>query len=110
MSATAIQAVPKPLTKFEGIATRTRLEGRYDLIPREANDAMARRLEKGIAVHGENNWRSGGEEFRRATICHLMNHLLDYIEHGNENDQNTDAIVTNAAFLCYFEKRSPFIP
>jgi hypothetical protein len=88
---------------YEGGATRSVVEERYDLIPKEAIDALARRLAVGAVRHGENNWRRGGAEFRKATINHLMKHLLNYIEHGNEDDANTDAIICNAAFLCYFE-------
>lgn len=95
------------LTKFEGNATRTTLKGRYDLIPREAIDAMARRLELGASRHGENNWKQGGEEFRKATINHLFNHLLDYLERGNTSEANTDAIICNAAFLCFYEEKIP---
>src|SRR5579875_530911 len=91
--------------KYEGGATRSEMKVRYDLIPREAIDALARRLTLGAQRHGENNWKSGGTEFRKATINHLLKHLLDYMEHGNENDANTDAIICNAAFLCHYEKR-----
>lgn len=101
------ESAENTLTKFEGGATRTTLKGRYDLIPREAIDALARRLEVGASRHGENNWRTGGEEFRKATINHLFNHLLDYLENGNTNEANTDAIITNAAFLCWYEKKTP---
>lgn len=93
---------------FESGATRSKLEGRYDLIPRIAIDAMARRLELGASRHGENNWKGGGEEFRKATINHLFNHLLDYLENGNIHEANTDAIICNAAFLCHFEAKEPY--
>jgi hypothetical protein len=92
---------------FEGGSTRSKLDERYDLIPKEAVDAMARRLALGAARHGENNWRKGGVAFRKASVNHLLRHLLDYIENGNRNDANTDAIICNAAFLCYFEARYP---
>lgn len=101
---------PVGLSKFEGISTRSILKGRYDLIPREAVDALARRLELGADKHGPENWKTGGEQFRQATINHLFNHLLDYIENGNTSDANTDAIIANAAFLCYFEKKIPLKP
>ena len=94
--------------KFEDGSTRSVLEERYDLIPKKAIDALARRLALGAKNHGENNWRVGGTEFRKATINHLMKHLLKYIESGNADDANTDAIICNAAFLCYFEARDPF--
>jgi hypothetical protein len=98
------------LKKFEGGATRSALAGRYELIPREAIDGMARRLELGAVRHGENNWKSGGEEFRKASISHLMAHLLAYMTEGNANDANLDAILCNAAFLAHFEAKSPYRP
>jgi hypothetical protein len=93
---------------FEDGSTRSVLEERYDLIPKEAIDALARRLALGARNHGENNWRVGGPEFRKATINHLMKHLLNYIDNGNTDDANTDAIICNAAFLCYFENQDPW--
>lgn len=93
---------------FEGGSSRSVLNDRYDLIPKEAVDALARRLALGVANHGENNWRGGGQEFRKATLNHLMKHLLKYMESGNMDDANTDAIICNAAFLCYFEAREPY--
>jgi hypothetical protein len=93
---------------FEDGSSRSVLKERYDLIPKVATDAIARRLALGAKTHGENNWRRGGVEFRKASINHLMRHLLDYIEHGNANDNNTDAIICNAAFLCHFEANAPY--
>jgi hypothetical protein len=92
----------KGMKAFEGGATRSKLDHRFDLIPREALDALSRRLALGAKKHGEGNWKRGGPEFAKATVNHLMNHLLDYIENGNANEANTDAIICNAAFLCYF--------
>jgi dATP/dGTP diphosphohydrolase, N-terminal len=93
--------------EFTSGAARSRLRGRYDLIPKAAMDALARRLEIGTK-YGENNWRLGGEDFRKATVGHLINHLFDYMENGNKNDANTDAILCNAAFLCQYEEDAPY--
>lgn len=93
---------------FEGGSTRSEMKLRFDLIPKEAIEALARRLTLGAERHGENNWKQGGAEFRKATLNHLMKHLLDYMENGNRDDDNSDAIICNAAFLCYFEKLYPF--
>jgi hypothetical protein len=93
---------------FEDGSSRSVLNERYDLIPKAAIDALSQRLALGAKSHGENNWRAGGVEFRKATINHLMKHLLNYIEHGNADDDNTSAIICNAAFLCHFEKAEPF--
>ena len=97
-------------TRYEGNATRSSLRERYDLIPKSAIEALGRRLALGAERHGEDNWRGGGEAFRRATLNHLMKHLLDYMEHGNAHDANTDALICNAAFLCEFERRAPYRP
>lgn len=94
---------------FEGGATRSEKAERRELIPASAITALGRRLALGAAKHGENNWRKGGEEFRKVTINHLLAHIFDYIENGNTNDANTDAIICNAAFLCEYEEREPFV-
>ena len=96
------------ITTFEGGAPRSSLPENYELIPKEAMVALARRLALGAATHGKNNWRKGGNDFREATIRHLFKHLLDYAESGNASDANTDAIICNAAFLCFYELREPF--
>jgi hypothetical protein len=98
------------LSKFEGGATRSVQSIRYDLVSVAGVRAMARRLTLGADRHGANNWKRGGEAFRQATVSHLMTHLLDYMEHGNAKDANTDAIICNAAFLCDMEERKPYVP
>jgi hypothetical protein len=91
------------LTKFEGGATRSEKPERRELIPKAAIDALARRLALGAAKHGVNNWRKGGEEFRLATLNHLLDHIFEYLERGGQ--ENIDAIICNAAFLCEYEER-----
>lgn len=95
---------------FEGGATRSKKDIDLTLIPKSSIMALGRRLTLGAERHGKNNWRKGGDEFRLATITHLMEHLLDYIENGNAEEANTDAIICNAAFLCEYEERSPYNP
>lgn len=95
-----------PLMAYEGGATRTVKTERRELIPKTAMDALARRLALGAAKHGVNNWRKGGEEFRLATVNHLIDHIFEYLENGGS--ENTDAIICNAAFLCEYEARTPY--
>jgi Domain of unknown function (DUF5664) len=94
------------LTKFEGGATRSAKQERRELVPKTAIDALSRRLALGAEKHGVNNWRLGGEEFRLATINHLLDHIFEYLEHGGT--ENTDAIICNAAFLCDYQDRMPW--
>ena len=99
-----------PPVQFEGGAMRSALELRYDLLPKAAIAALGRRLTLGAKHYGENNWRGGGEQFRKDTISRLIAHLNDYIKNGNAGEANTDAIICNAAFLWHFEEREPYKP
>lgn len=94
-----------PKKSFEGGATRSEQGFRFDLIPPASLRAMARRLKLGAEKHGERNWERGGETFRQATISHLFDHLQAYMDRGGQ--ENVDAIICNAAFLCFFEERKP---
>jgi len=94
------------LTAYEGGATRSVKQERRELIPKSVMDALGRRLALGAAKHGINNWRKGGEEFRLATVNHMLDHIFEYLENGGS--ENTDAIVCNAAFLCEYEVREPY--
>jgi hypothetical protein len=84
-------------------ATRSKQSGRYDLISPHGIDALARRLKLGAERHSPRGWESGGEGFRQATISHLMAHLASYMENPNQDD--TDAIICNAMFLCHFQAK-----
>jgi hypothetical protein len=97
---------PQELTAFEGGATSTAKEERLELIPKSAMNAMGRRYALGAGIHGMNNWRKGGVEFRLSRINHLLDHIYEYLEHGGR--ENTDAIICNAAMLCEFEEREPY--
>lgn len=82
----------------------------YELIPKAAVDALARRLAIGAQNHGRDNWRKGDASFVESRLNHLLKHLIDYIENGNKNDANSDAIICNAAFICHFEEKNPRQP
>jgi hypothetical protein len=94
------------LTAYEGGATRSVKVERRELIPASAITSLARRLALGAAKHGVNNWRKGGEGFRLATLNHLLDHIFEYMERGGQ--ENVDAIICNAAFLCEFEAREAY--
>lgn len=89
---------------YEGGATRSALQERYDLIPSAAMRAMARRLALGAERHGERNWEKGGSDFVQATKNHLIKHLFLFLE-GDTSDAHLDAIICNAAFLCHFKDK-----
>lgn len=96
----------EPKTAYEGGATRTEKAERYDLVPPEAIDAIARRMGLGVPKHGENNWRGGGVAFIKATINHLYAHLSALLK-GDATDNHLDAVTCNSAFLCWFKANKP---
>lgn len=89
---------------YEGGATRTELQERYDLVPHASIRAIARRLAVGVPIHGANNWKAGGKEFVEATRNHLAKHVALFLD-GDTSDNHLDAIICNAAFLCHFRDK-----
>lgn len=79
-----------PLTKFKSGATSSKKSPRFDLIPREALECLADRLEGGALKHGDNGWRKGLDdpEFMRDRLNHTIEHLLN-VSNGNfeEDDE-----------------------
>lgn len=92
-----------PNQEYEGGATRSEQDVRYDLISPHGMKALARRLALGAKKHGERNWEKGGEAFRQATISHMLGHLTNYMQ--NPNQEDTDALICNAMFLSHFEAK-----
>jgi dATP/dGTP diphosphohydrolase, N-terminal len=95
------------LVAFENGATRSEEKPRYDLIPDVAIRRLAERFALGARVHGENNWKGGGQKFVQQCKNHLAAHLWDYFQNGNHSDDNLGAILWNAAALCWFEEHPP---
>ena len=98
---------PEQLSIFESGAKRSSVATRFDLIPREALEALAARLTFGAKKYGEWNWQRGVGDptFERDAVNHLLAHAYDYQLRGNSMEDNTGAIIANAAFLCYFEAK-----
>ena len=102
----SLKAVQDGKQAFEGQATRSTQKIRYDLLTpcfMPAIQKIAERATLGASRHGDRNWESGGPEFVAATKGHLMAHVVAYLDHGNEGDDNLAAILWNAAVLVYFE-------
>lgn len=88
--------------RFEGGATRNSKRPMFELIPLEAKEAIARRMELGIESHGKDNYKSGGPELFAETARHLEWHLNMYLI-GDQSDNHLDAVIANAAMLCWWE-------
>jgi hypothetical protein len=91
--------------KYEGGASRNKLNYRFDLIPPAGIERIAARFELGVKSHGENNWRKGGPDFVKASVNHMVAHVMDYLENGNDTDDNLGAIGWAVCALAHFEKQ-----
>lgn len=94
---------------YEGGATRTVMEARYDLIPPEAIQAMALRWGLGAIKHGEGNWKSGGVAFIKACFNHLQKHLqIELCEWRDDfKDDDLGAVLWGAGALKWFQINKP---
>lgn len=73
-------------------------KGRYDLLPPEAIDALAKRFEYGAKLHGANNWRKGipNSSLFDSALRHLFQALAD-----NTDEDHLAACLWNVAVLIY---------
>lgn len=73
-------------------------KGRYDLLPVEAIDALAKRFEYGAQLHGANNWRKGipNSSLYDSALRHLFQAMG-----GQEDEPHLAACMWNVAVLIY---------
>lgn len=82
---------------------------RYDLIPPEAEAAIASVLTFGASAYGDRNWERGLPWME--TVASLRRHLAAFVA-GEDLDPESglphvNHVVTNAAFLATMTKRRP---
>lgn len=80
---------------------------RYDLIPPEVTEELAKILTHGANKYGANNWKLLENPIDRYYAA-LMRHLQEWRK-GNPLDDGSGEshlshVLTNVAFLIYFEK------
>ncbi len=93
---------------YENGATRSEKLARYDLIPPEADEALAERFGLGARKHSENGWKSGGTAFIQACINHARAHEINLLATaGQSGDDDLAAILCNYAMLAWFRKHKP---
>lgn len=95
-------------SKFEGGATRSEKRERFDLIPGEAEVALAERFGIGATKHGPKNWQNGGVDFITATINHAKAHEASLLMNGpDHDDDDLAAILCNWSMLAWFRRHKP---
>lgn len=85
---------------------------RYDLIPREALESLARRFTLGSVKYGDFNYVKGlrDKEYIVDRINHIFKHLQALVAprtEGEQEDDNIGAILWGAAFLAEVQAVAP---
>jgi|SRR5918911_2515278 hypothetical protein len=90
------------MTSYENGATRSEQKPRYDLIPLVALKRLAERLTMGAGVHGEDNYKRGGDAFWRDTVNHGLEHYLKWVD-GDRSEDHLAAVMCNIAMMMWKE-------
>jgi hypothetical protein len=95
------------LTTYETGATRSAdAEGvRYDLVPPEGVEAVAKAMHVGAVTHGDNNWKKG---LRNSILVnHAMRHIVEYMKEGNTTEDHIGHALANLMMLKWNEVNLP---
>ena len=95
------------LTTYETGATRSAdADGvRYDLVPPEGVEAVARAMHVGAVTHGDNNWKKG---LRNSILVnHAMRHIVEYMKEGNTTEDHIGHALANLMMLKWNEVNLP---
>ena len=95
------------LTTYETGATRSAdADGvRYDLVPPEGVEAVARAMHVGAVTHGDNNWKKG---LRNSILVnHAMRHIVEYMKDGNTKEDHIGHALANLMMLKWNEVNLP---
>ena len=95
------------LTTYETGATRSaEADGvRYDLVPPEGVEAVARAMHVGAVTHGDNNWKKG---LRNSILVnHAMRHIVEYMKEGNTKEDHIGHALANLMMLKWNEVNLP---
>jgi len=79
-------------------------KGRYDLLPWEAIDELAKHMEEGAIKYGERNCYKGIPI--HSFIDSAFRHLSSYCR-GMDNEKHLRAAMWNVAMAIYMEKKMP---
>lgn len=73
-------------------------KGRFDLLPAEAIQALAKRFEYGAKLHGDNNWKKGipNSSLFDSALRHLFQAL-----NGEDDEDHLGACLWNVSALIY---------
>lgn len=96
----------QPMLVAESGAKRSKACLRYDLIPVEFVRRIAKRYTDGAVKYGEWNWQKGlrDKPYIAQFKAHIIEHWLEFMEHGNEKDDNLAGMAWGIAALMEVER------
>ena len=95
------------LTTYETGATRSAdVSGvRYDLVPPEGVEAVAKAMHVGAVTHGDNNWKKGLKN--SVLVNHAIRHIVEYLKEGNTTVDHIGHALANLMMLKWNEVNLP---
>lgn len=88
------------IARFVGEAKRTDRKPRFDLIPFEFLEAVARVLSSGAVKSGPYNWKRGQKDFFLDAWNHAFVHLQKFKE-GDASEDHLAHLDCNVAFMIW---------
>ena len=95
------------LTTYETGATRSSdVSGvRYDLVPPEGVEAVAKAMHVGAVTHGDNNWKKGLKN--SVLVNHAIRHIVEYLKEGNTTVDHIGHALANLMMLKWNDVNLP---
>ena len=95
------------LTTYETGATRSADASgtRYDLVPAEGVDAVARAMHEGAVTHGDHNWKKGLKN--SVLVNHALRHIMEFMKEGSISEDHIGHALANLMMLKWNEANLP---
>ena len=95
------------LTTYETGATRSAdaTGVRYDLVPPEGVEAVAKAMHEGAVTHGDNNWKKGLKN--SVLVNHALRHIVEYMKEGGAKEDHIGHALANLMMLKWNEVNLP---
>ena len=95
------------LTTYETGATRSAdaSETRYDLVPAEGIEAVARAMYTGAVTHGDHNWKKGLKN--SVLVNHALRHIVEFLKAGDVGEDHIGHALANLMMLKWNEVNLP---
>ena len=78
---------------------------RYDLVPPEGVEAVAKAMHEGAIMHGDHNWQKGLKN--SVLINHALRHIYIYMQEGHSIEDHIGHACANLMMLKWNEKHLP---